>query len=120
MQERQENHPLIQTFATFQETILGQLAEIRADVSLLASAAGKRRLDPQFLPLDEAARLAGRSKQGLQNLIKRELAKPDGFPIKRIHGAVHRADLLRFLEHLAAKHPGRGARVRQALSRLQQ
>ncbi len=113
-----EHLPEIQSLTRLQETILERLAAIEADVSLLARAAGKRRLDPQFLPLDEAARLAGRSKQGLQNLIKRELAKPDGFPIKRIHGGIHRQDLMRFLEHLAGGHTGRGARVRAALDGL--
>lgn len=105
----------IQSLTQTQQIILEQLASIQADVALLARAAGKRRLNPEYLGIDEAARLAGRSKQGLQNWIKREQSKIGGFPIRRLHGAVCRKDLLAFLEYQANQHTGRGARARAAL-----
>lgn len=113
--ERQDLSELKQSIQHLEQNLFERLAAIESDVSLLARAAGKRRLNPEYLGIDEAARLAGRSKQGIQCLLKRELAKPDGFAIRRIHGAIHRQDLMRFLEHLARGHTGRGARVRAAL-----
>lgn len=83
----------------------------------------EQRLDSLKLPLleilDHAARLSGRTKKGLQALLQRESEKVDGFPIHRVHGGVHRHNLLAFLNEKSESHTGRDARIRTVLAGIE-
>lgn len=103
------------SLSEIQSQMTVRLASIEADVAALARAAGKRKLEPSFVSLDEAAILCGRSKNALKQMLKRERAKPSGFSIRVIHGGIHRQDFQKYLNYLASKKPGRGAIVRAAL-----
>jgi len=77
-----------------------------------------RKPDPIFISLDEAARISGKTKRAVQNLLRREGEKPDGFQIRRIQGGVHRKDWESYLYFKASRKQTRGQIVRDALERI--
>ena len=79
--------------------------------------AGCGPMPREFISLEQAARLCGRSKQGVTNWLKRERGRVDGFAVRRIRGGVHRADFEAFME-IKTKRGGRGAAVRAAVDEI--
>ena len=70
-------------------------------------------VEPEYLRLTDAARLAGKTKKAIQHLLSKDGANPNGIHPRRICGAVHAQDWRRFLE---AKHLiGRGESVKVAM-----
>lgn len=98
-------------------TILEKLDGLQAAVDALSVAQGKRRADPAWLPIRDAAALAGLSVVGLQTRLKRLAARPDGPSLRRRHGAVHRRDFEAWLSSLATSET-RGARIRRAVDSI--
>jgi hypothetical protein len=99
---------------TLQE-ILTQLNELNAKVAVLSDRRTGKPVDREFLPLADAAHLVGRSVRGLQSWLGRCANDPDKPSVRRLHGRVHRADLLRLAE--ASRKVSRGELVNAALER---
>lgn len=97
------------------EVVESRLDDLRDD---LAEAQGRRRLDPDWISIKDAARLAGLSKVALQSRLRRERERCDGFQVRRRHGALHRADFLAYLESRQLG-PGAGAQAREALKQME-
>ncbi len=95
--------------------ILQKINQLDFKVSSLVAAQSRRPVDPAYLSLAEAARLCGRSVRGLQSWLGRCADDPDKPPVRRLHGRVHKADLLRLLE--GSRKIGRGEIVRNLLER---
>jgi len=88
-------------------------AGVLAELSMLFGKRA-RRLEPGFIRIPEAARLVGKTTKALQRYLERTQADPDCPPLRRIHGAIHRADFERLIASKSKPH-GRGALVRAAL-----
>jgi len=98
------------------QKIQQELGGLRADVAELSVLFGKRarRLAPGFIRVPEAARLVGKSTKALQRYLERVQADPDCPSVRRLHGAIHKADFDRLIAAKSKPH-GRGALVRAAL-----
>jgi len=98
------------------QDIQRQLSYLRTEVAELSVLLGKRarKLEPGFIHIADAACLIGKTTKGLQSYLERVLADPDCPPVRRIHGAIHRADFERLIA-VKSKPRGRGAFVRDAL-----
>jgi len=94
--------------------ILTQLSELNAKVAVLTSKT-RKPADPEYLSLVEAAALVGRSVRGLQSWLNRCADNPDKPSVRRLHGRVHKADLLKLIE--ASRKVSRGELVNAALER---
>ncbi len=99
---------------TLQE-IQSQLSDLNTRISILVDRKPGKPVDPAYLSLAEAARLCGRSVRGLQSWLGRCADDPDKPPVRRLHGRVHKADLLSLLE--GSRKIGRGEIVRNLLER---
>jgi hypothetical protein len=106
------------TETTFEllHNIQQELASLRADVAKLLMLFGKRarKLEPGFIRIADAARLVGKTTKALQRYLERVQNDPDCPPVRRLHGAIHRADFERLIA-AKSKPRGRGALVRAAL-----
>jgi hypothetical protein len=87
--------------------------------SVLDRLGKKRPVDPQWLSIADAARLAGLSVEACQTRIRRENQKLSGFPIRRRHGAVHAADWREYLRLESSKRQRKAAVVETALAGLE-
>jgi hypothetical protein len=96
--------------------ILQKLNLLDAKVSILTAARSRKPADPEYLSLVEAAVLVGRSVRGLQSWLGRCADDPDKPSVRRLHGRVHKKDLLGLVE--ASRMVGRGEIVRNALERV--
>lgn len=100
------------------QAILEKLESLQATVDALASASGKRRIEPGWLSIQDAARLAGLSVPATQTRIRRQRENPSGFPLRVRHGAVNATDWRAYLDACAKRRAGRGEQVRAALERI--
>ncbi|NQU42405.1 hypothetical protein HQ520_03915 [bacterium] len=99
----------------YPEDIRTRLDRIERLLVSLLSRKSRRKPPPEYIPVREAAVVAGKTLCGLQTALRRERQDPDGMHIRRIHGAVNRADLMRWLETKAKRNPGLGQEIRDAL-----
>ncbi|MCX7044343.1 MAG: hypothetical protein NTX50_02510 [Candidatus Sumerlaeota bacterium] len=109
---------LIQKFEQSLSSITERLSAIELSLDILVRATSKRKIDSQWVTLDEAAHIAGTTKRGVQNQVRREREKADGYSLRVRHGGIHRGDWLAFLEFKAQRRVGRGERVRTALEKI--
>ncbi len=79
---------------------------------------GGAAMPAEFISLSAAGAMCDRSISGVQHWLKRERAKPDGFPVRRIRGGVHRADFMAFLETKTNKRTERGQAARAAVDSI--
>lgn len=98
------------------QEILSQLDTLTNEVRALAGRANKRRVDPAYIAIRDAAQLAGRTSKGVSRLLQRDAANPSGVHPRRLHGFIHRADFARLLES-KSKRP-RGAIIAEAVQNL--
>ena len=99
------------------EEILSRISNIE---EMLAEHLRMNRaaLPREFISLAEAARMCGRSVQGLTSWLKRERRKVGGFSVRRIRGGVHRSDFEAFLKLKTKNNNGRGQAARDAVDNL--
>lgn len=102
------------------QEILNRIDRLQESVDALRGRGGPPKARPGWLPISEAARLAGFSIVALQSRLRRERERADGFQIRRRHGAVHKGDFMAYLDREAAKKSGgRGAQIRNAIRHLE-
>ncbi|MCX7049869.1 MAG: hypothetical protein NTX50_30850 [Candidatus Sumerlaeota bacterium] len=101
---------------THSPLLLEVLERVRSIEDTLSSMAKRRRVDPAWYTLDEASRLCGRSKRGLQSFLARNAADPNGSHPRRAHGRVFKQDFERLLE--SKQKVSRGKQVRDAVNNL--
>jgi hypothetical protein len=112
MQNLDTLFPLIQT-------ILEKLDFVESQLDALTTASGKRRVEPGWLSIQDAARLAGLSVVATQTRIRREKERVDGVPLRTRHGAVHTGDWKAYLDSEAQRKTGRGRVIRDALEKFE-
>jgi len=86
--------------------------------ALILQLLPRTNIHPEFIMLDQAALIGGMTKRAVQNRLKQESSSPSGFPLRRLHGKVHKRDWLAYLKHLTEKKPKRGQVVREALENI--
>jgi len=98
------------------QEIQRELSSLRSEVAELPALLGKRarKLGPGFIRIADATMMIGKTKKGLQTFLARVQAAPGCPPVRRIHGAIHKADFERLIASKSKPH-GRGALVRAAL-----
>lgn len=101
------------------DRIEGRLDEIQALLAALCQKLNRSPSNPLYISLADAAAIVGKSKPSLQKMLQRENDKLDGLKIRRIKGSVHKKDFLRFIEHKASRHPGRGEILRTAIKEIE-
>lgn len=103
-----------------QEAILSAIEQLseRVDLLLHQQHTPHRQVTPEYLSLEDASALSGYTKRTVQNILKTQRSKPDGFPIRALHGRVHAKDWRDFLALQVERRTGRGAVVQRALENL--
>ena len=82
-----------------------RLAELERMVARLSKRDTRMATKPAYLPLSECANQIGLSVCAVDFRLRRESTRPDGFPVRRLRGLVHRGDWQEVLRRWQARRP---------------
>lgn len=97
-----------------QSEILQRLDRMEQALDAVLDAVGRTAQDQEWLPIRQAAKLAGMSVSALQTRLRRENNRASGERIRRRHGYVHAADWRAYLENQAQAKAGKGTQSKKA------